>query len=167
MRSFRDYYENKIRQTIKQLNIVAQVLEKSGFKVDHFLGEQFDEPYVYVYNPAQNTSFDGVRLYKIGDKIAYRVCREAKTHPYGNAYSLEIELMFDDLMEEGDSKPEDIGHKVMEMVSKELHTFFEESSKAEKPSAEDERNMDGMGFVNIRNPLGGDYSSMVHAMDKR
>lgn len=167
MRSFRDFYENKVRQSIKQLNIVSQVLEKAGFKVDTFLGEQFDEPYIYVYNPNQNTTFHGVRMYKIGDKIAYRVQRESKTHPYGNAYSLEVELMFDDLMEEGESKPEDIGGKVLQMVAQELHTFFEESAKAEKPNAENEKDLDGMGSVHIRNPLGGDYSSMVHALDNR
>lgn len=165
MRNFRDFYENKTRQSIKQLNIIAQIVEKSGFKVDHFLGEQFDDPYIYIYNPNNNTSFDGVRLYKIGDKIAYRVCREAKTHPYGNAYSLEVELMFDDLMEEGKTKPEDIGGKIIEMIAKELKSFFHESAKAEKPNiSSDDSGI--MGSVHIKNPLGGDYSSMVHSMDK-
>jgi hypothetical protein len=167
MRSFRDFYENKVRLTIKQLNIIAAVMEKAGFRVDHYLGEQFDDPYVYIYNPNQNTSFAGVRLYKIGDKIAYRVQRENKTHPYGMAYSLEVELMFDDLMEEGELKPEKIGEKVMEMVVKEIRAFFEESAEAEHGDEEQEKRDDGLGMVHIRNPLGGDYSSMVHELDKR
>jgi hypothetical protein len=163
MRSFRDFYENKVRLAIKQLNIVAQVVEKAGFKVDHFLDEQFTEPYVFIHNPEQNTSFEGVRLYRIGDKIAYRIQRENKTHPYGNAYTLDVELMFDDLMEEGDHKPEEIGKKVMEMVAKELRTFFKESASAEKDKATEDMGMerDGLGTINVRNPQGGDANSMT------
>lgn len=168
MRSFRDFYENKVRLAIKQLNIVAQVVEKAGFKVDHYLDEQFTDPYVYVHNPNKNTSFEGVRLYRIGDKLAYRVQRENKTHPYGNAYSLDVELMFDDLMEEGKHKPEQIGHKVMEMVAKELRAFFEESAEAEKESNAKEIGAEenGLGAVHVRNPQGGDYSSMTNGLDK-
>jgi hypothetical protein len=169
MRSFRDFYENKVRLAIKQLNIVAQVVEKAGFKVDHFLDEQFDEPYCFVHNPNKNTSFQGVRMYKIGDKIAYRIQRENKTHPYGNAYTLDVELMFDDLMEEGEHKPEQVGQKVMEMVAKELRSFFEESADAEKQkdSKDSDKEQDGLGQVHIRNPQGGDYSSMTNELDKR
>lgn len=169
MRSFRDFYENKVRLAIKQLNIVAQVVEKAGFKVDHFLDQQFEEPYVYIHNPNKSTSFEGVRLYRIGDKLAYRVQRENKTHPYGNAYSLDVELMFDDLMEEGEHKPEAIGQKVMEMVAKELRAFFEESADAEKQKADQEmgKEQDGLGMVSVRNPQGGDYSTMTHELDKR
>lgn len=168
MRSFRDFYENKVRLAIKQLNIVAQVVEKAGFKVDHFLDEQFTEPYVYIHNPNRNTSFEGVRLYRIGDKIAYRVQRENKTHPYGNAYTLDVELMFDDLMEEGEHKPEEIGNKVMEMVTKELRAFFEESAEAEQQRNDQEtgKNPDGLGTVQVRNPQGGDYSTMSNELDK-
>lgn len=166
MRSFRDYYENKVRLAIKQLNIVAQVVEKAGFKVDHFLDEQFQDPYVYVRNPNNNTSFDGVRLYKIGDKLAYRVQRENGTHPYGDAYTLDVELMFDDLMEEGEHKPEHIGNQVMELVAKELRAFFEESAEAEQDKSDQEVDKDGLGMVNIRNPQGGDYSSMTNELDR-
>lgn len=166
MRSFRDFYENKVRIAIKQLNIVAQVVEKAGFKVDHFLDEQFSDPYVYIHNPNRNTSFDGVRLYRIGDKLAYRVQRENKTHPYGNAYTLDVELMFDDLMEEGEHKPETIGHKVMEMVAKELRSFFEESAEIEN-NQEPEKDQNGLGMVQIRNPQGGDYSTMTNELDTR
>ena len=145
-------------------------MEKAGFRVDTFLNEQFDEPYVYIYNPNNNTSFQGVRLYKIGDKIAYRIQRENKTHPYGNAYSLEVELMYDDLVEEGED-PKHVGPKVMEMIITELRSFFEESAEAEKEryqSDDQGTDKDGaLGKVHIRNPLGGDYSSMVHELDKR
>jgi hypothetical protein len=160
MRSFRDFYENKTRLAIKQLNLVAQVCEKAGFRVDHFLDEQFTEPYVYIQNPNQNTSFQGVRLYKIGNKLAYRVQRENNTHPYGNAYTLDVELMFDDIMEEGKHKPEHVGQQVMEMVTKELRGFFEESAEAEKEQADREMNgeKDGMGMVHVRNPQGNDYT---------
>jgi hypothetical protein len=163
MRSFRDFYENKVRLAMKHLNILSKALEHSGFKVDSFLNEQFEEPYVFVYNPNSNTSFQGVRLYKIGDKIAYRIQRENQTHPYGNAYSLEVELMYDDLVEEGED-PKHVGPKVMEMIAKEFKAFFDESAKAEKDRnfTDQNKDNDALGSVHIRNPLGGDYSSMVH-----
>jgi hypothetical protein len=169
MRSFRDFYENKVRQAIKQLNIVAQVIEKAGFKIDHFLDEHFTDPYVYIHNPNNDTSFEGVRLYRIGDKIAYRAQRENKTHPYGNAYTLDVELMFDDLMEEGEMKPEQIGHKVMTMIADELRSFFEESAEAEREEngLDANKQNDTLGQVSIRNPQGGDYSSMTNELDKR
>jgi hypothetical protein len=167
MRSFRDFYENKVRLAMKHLNILSKVMEHSGFKVDSFLNEQFEEPYIFIYNPNSNTSFQGVRVYKIGDKIAYRIQRENQTHPYGNAYSLEVELMFDDLVEEGED-PKHVGSKVMEIITKEFRAFFDESAKAEKERnvADQGAENDALGSVHIRNPLGGDYSSMVHD-DKR
>jgi hypothetical protein len=76
--------------------------------------------------------------------------------------------MFDDLMEEGEHKPEHIGHQVMQMVAKELHAFFEESAEAEQQKATQEidAEKEGLGMVNIRNPQGNDYATMSNELDR-
>jgi hypothetical protein len=101
-------------------------------------------------------------LYKIGDQVAYRVQRENKTHPFGSAYLIDMDGIFNDLMGDGITKKEELGKKVMEEIAKSLHVFFKESAEAEKE--EDKWDGEGgtMGMVHVRNPLGGDYSSQVH-----
>src|SRR3954471_7042360 len=113
MRSFREFLDNKQREAIRHLHILHDVLEKEGFKVKKFLGRRFDESYVYVFNTEKNTSFAGVRLYKLGTSLCYRAQREEETHPYGTAYSLDIEMIFDDLKEDG-LKEAKLGPKLVE-----------------------------------------------------
>src|SRR5690348_4865999 len=129
MRSFREFLDNKQREAIRHLHILMDVLEKEGFKIKSHLGKKFDESYIFVYNPYKNTSFKGVRLYKIGETVCYRVQRDDDTHPYGTAYSLDVEMIFDDLKEDG-LKENKLGRKVSEELSKELKAFFKESAKA-------------------------------------
>jgi len=162
-RSFREFLGAKQRESVRQLHIVQKVLEQGGFKIKDYLGERFDEPYIFVFNPNNDTSFKGVRVYKIGDKIAYRVQRESETHPYGTAYMLDLDGIFNDLMEDG-AKKQELGKKVMETMVKELHAFFDESSTAEKDADNfmGDGSEGGLGMVHVRNPLGGDYSSQVH-----
>jgi GGDEF domain-containing protein len=158
IRSFREFLGGKKREAQRQLHMVMKVLEQSGFKVEDHL-EQFDEPYIFCYNPNKDTSFKGIRLYKIGDQIAYRVQRESKTHPFGTAYMIDMDGIFNDLMGDGVTKKEELGRKVMEEVAKTLRNFFQESAQAEKQ--EDQWDDDAMGQVHVRNALGGDYSSQV------
>lgn len=163
MRTFREFLGNKQREGKRQLHMLQKVLERSGFRVEDFLDEHFDEPYIFCYNPDKNTTFSGVRIYRIGDKIAYRVQRENKTHPFGTAYMLDLDAIFNDLMEDGITKKEELGKKVMEEVAKNLRSFFQESANAEKEDDKwDDQNDGALGMVHVRNPLGGDYSSQVH-----
>lgn len=162
VRSFQDFLGNKKRESRRHLHMIMKVLERNGFKVDNHLGENFDEPYVYCQNPDKNTTFKGVRLYKIGDKLAYRVQRESETHPFGTAYLLDLDGIFNDLMSDGITKKEQLGQKVMEEVANNLRAFFKESAAAEKQEDQWDDEDGSMGMVHVRNPLGGDYSSQVH-----
>jgi hypothetical protein len=159
MQSFREFVDNKQRQAIKHMHLLGKLLETSGFNVKDYAKSHFAEAYLYVYNPFKNTSFDGVRIYNIGDKLAYRVQREHDTHPYGTAYALDIDLIYEDYVDEGEKE---IAQKVLETVANELRAFFKESSRAEKALEKGDMDRDGaLGMVYIRNPLGGDYSNMV------
>lgn len=162
MRTFRDFLGGKKREAIRQLNMVEEVLKRGGFRVESFLNEQFDEPYIYCYNPNRDTTFKGVRVYRIGDKIAYRVQRESETHPFGTAYILDMDSIFNDLMSDGVTKKIELGHKLMEEIVQNIRAFFKESAEAEREEEQWDDDGDSMGMVHVRNPLGGDYSSQVH-----
>ncbi len=164
MRTFRQFLGGKIRENKRQLHMIKKVLEHGGFRVEDFLDEdQFvDEPYIYCHNPQKDTSFKGVRVYKIGDKLAYRVQRESKTHPFGTAYILDMDGIFNDLMGDGITKKEHLGNKMMQEIIHNLKSFFQESAAAEREEDKWDDDGDSMGMVHVRNPLGGDYSSQVH-----
>lgn len=164
IRTFSEYLDKKQRDTLKHLGIVKKLLERNGMKVESFLDtDKDDEPYIFCYNPSRNTSFDGVRIYKIGSSIAFRIQKENQTHPYGKAYPLQIEEMFNDMVGEKDADQKEVGQKVIELVAKEIKKFFERSVEAEK----DERRSSIDGYMNAGNVLvrttGTDYSSLVHS----
>jgi hypothetical protein len=161
-RTFREFLGGKRREAKRQLHMVQEVLKRGGFRVEDFLDERFDDPYVFCHNPKKDTSFKGVRIYKIGDKLAYRVQRESTTHPFGTAYIIDMDAIFNDLTADGITKKEHIGHKLMEEVIQSIRAFFKESAEAERQEDKWDDDGDTMGMVHVRNPLGGDYSSQVH-----
>lgn len=160
METFIEFVDKKEREAKKHLKIVKKLLESQGMKVADHLKE--DDPYIFVSNPGQNITFDGIRLYKIGSQLAFRIQKEEKTHPFGKAYPLPIEDMFNDLMSDH-HKPEVAGKKVIEAVTEEVKRFFIKSAEAEKDlrGAEIGGNPDPMNRIAIRS-TGTDYSNMVY-----
>ncbi len=161
-KTFGDFIDKKQRDSLKQLKLIEQLLASQGFNVDDFLKEGNEEdPYIFVYNPNKNTSFDGVRIYKIGDVIAFRIQKESETHPYGEAYSLDIEKMFDDLMSEEEMDQINAGKLIIKAVAKELKSFFAKSEEAESDSR--------MGMITqpedsaVIRSTGTDYSSLIYS----
>ena len=161
IRTFREFLGNKKLKDKKHLRIISAILKKGGFKVDEFLNSNFENSYIYCYNPNNNTSFKGVRIYIIGEEVSYRVQRDKDTHPYGRAYLIDLDGMFNNFMEDGSVEKEKLGNKMIKEILKCLRTFFKESSKAEKDEGK-WNDTESMGMISIRNPLGGDYSSLVH-----
>lgn len=163
IKTFTDFLDKKQRDSLKQLEIVQKVLERNGMRVENFLDiDKNEDPYIFCLNPSRNTSFDGVRIYKIGETLAFRIQKENKTHPYGKAYALKVEEIFNDLMGEEEIDQKKAGMKVIELIGKELKKFFEKSQDAE--TDERQHNVDGdlnAGNVLIR-ATGTDYSSLVY-----
>lgn len=162
-KSFGEFIDKKKRESIRQLTLLKQVLEGGGLKVDNFLTVESDEePYVFCLNPSKNGSFSGIRIYKIGDQLAFRVQKENKTHPYGAAYPLPIEEMFNDFLSDEGTDQSQAGKKVMDAVVKEIRRFFERSLGAERHERDKsiESGKNG-GDVAIRS-TGTDYSSLVY-----
>lgn len=131
-RSFGEFVDKKKREAFRQLRLIEKLLVTKGFNVENYLNEESRDPYIFCWNPARNTSFEGIRIYKIGDILAFRIQKESETHPFGSAYQLKIEEMFDDLMGEEGMTEQEAGKRVMEAVSCEVRRFFEKSEKAEE-----------------------------------
>ena len=163
-KSFGDFVDKKKRDSLRQLGLIRQMLERQGMKVDNFLENHEEEPYIFCFNPTRNGSFDGVRIYKIGDIISFRIQKENKTHPYGAAYAMPIEDMFQDFLSDEDIDEVAAGKKVMESVSKEIRKFFDKSVEAERDERDkmiDQDNSNGAGSVMVKTS-GTDYSSLVY-----
>lgn len=159
MKDFGTFLDKKARDKVKQLKIVSEILSRGGFHSQPFL-EGIGDPYVYVRNPDTSSSFGGIRIYKIGDTIAYRIQRRPDSNPYGKAYELNIEEMFNDLISD-DYGEEKAGKKVMQGVIGEIRKFFNDSTNADR----DLRNAD-TSVVDATNRIiigagGTDYSNNV------
>jgi hypothetical protein len=161
MRTFYEFIDRKTRQDRKHLRIIKKMLESHGIEVKSFLDEQ-DDPYIFAVAPNRSLSFDGIRIYKIGGNVAYRIQREDRTPPDGKSYPLNIEDMFEDFMAD-DIKQDEAGKRVINTVVYEVKTFFDKSLEAEK---EVERgDFDTMGDPLDRTMIpttGTDYSSKLH-----
>jgi hypothetical protein len=133
MKHFLEFIDQKTREARRQLTLIRRILEQKGMEAEALLddlGEE-DEPYVFVKAPNENLSFHGIRIYKVGDNIAYRVVKEKDTQPYGKAFPLEVEEMFEDLI--GDRMNEEIaGKRVMEAICGEVEKFFQKCVRAEQ-----------------------------------
>lgn len=158
MKSFLEFVDKRTRQTKKQLEIIKRVLEKSGMSVVDFLEEE--EPHIFLKG-SKNLSFEGVRIYKIGGEIVFRVQKEEKTHPYGRAYPIDVEEMYDDILSD-EMNEEKAGKEVMKSISEEMKKFFNRSDKAEKEirSIEFDKSSDSMGKV-LASSTGTDYANQV------
>jgi hypothetical protein len=131
MRSFGEFVDKKTRRFKKHLKLIEQMLQKNNWTVkNHLDGE--DEPYLFLATPGAKSSFGGIRIYQTGESVAYRIQKEEDTHPYGKAYKLNIQEMYDDLVSEEDMTELKAAKEVIEAVIKELDGFFEKSLIAEK-----------------------------------
>lgn len=154
MQRFVEFVDRKQRESRRQLRIVKKILERGDFDVKgHFEG---DEPFVWVKSNNKKLPFEGVRVYQIGDQIAYRVQNLEGTEPYGRAYPLNIEQMFNDFMGENMSE-EKAGERVIKAVVNEIEKFFKKSAEATEEIRTGQK--DGVGT--IVKTGGTDYSAMV------
>lgn len=157
--TFVEFVDRKQRETIKQLEIVKGILRHADMQVASFIHSKHDDPYIFVYNPTGGTNF-GIRIYKIGEQLAYRIQRREKTHPYGQASPLDIETIWDDLKSDGKSSEEAV-HEIVKAVADELKDYFKQSSKASKELRKNSNDEGPLGTVQVSGNTGTDYSDKV------
>jgi hypothetical protein len=163
--TFGAFLDKKKREAVKQLGLIDKLLRSQGMKVENYLKEE-DDPYIFCFNPSRMSSFDGIRIYKVGDNIAFRVQKESRTHPFGKSYPLDLEAMYNDLLTDEGVNEGQAGKKIIEAVAKELTQFFEKSMEAEKEmrmrTLDDEQSA---GQVAAR-PQVTDFGNMIYAQNK-
>lgn len=161
MRNFVEFIDHKHREAVTQLETLKNVLENNNFKVRAFL-ENKDGAYLYVSSPI-NLSFGGIRIYKIGDDFAYRICQRDTTQPYGEAYSLSIEKMIKDFAEDDKINENDILSKIEKSIVAEINNFFKQSFEAEQKQFDSPNGASGQ--IAIRT-ISSDYSSTMTSNDR-
>lgn len=124
---FSTFVDKKTDKARKELEVLRDVLKEAGMAVKDFLKES--DPYIYVPSTKKSLDFGGVRVYKIGSGMAYRIQNESDTHPYGASYPLDIEGMFRDLISE--MGEEEAAKKIKKAVVEEFSHFFAKSLKAQ------------------------------------
>lgn len=162
MSLFLEFIDKKERDAIYHLKILKSLFEKQGFKVVARIKD--DDPYIFVQNSDNNGDFGGIRIYEIGDIISFRVQKDPDTQPYGKAYELDVETMFEDLLEDH-KDPKKAGKALIGSLTKELKRFFEKSAKAEKElSADDAALSPSNPMTRIINRVGAgaSYGSLVN-----
>lgn len=132
MRHFKEFINEKGRTAKSELDIVQKVLVAKGVKAVSRYDEEGEDSEPYVFVPTDGElSFGGLRIYKVGNHIAYRIQKEEDTQPFGRAYPLEIEEMYNDLVSD-DMDENKAGKRVMEAIVGEIQRFLERSKKAER-----------------------------------
>jgi hypothetical protein len=163
--TFGAFLDKKKREAVKQLGLLEKLLQSQGMKVESYLKEE-DDPYIFCFNPSRMGSFDGIRIYKIGDNIAFRIQKESRTHPFGKSYPLDVEAMYNDLLTDEGANQEEAGKKIIESVAKEINRFFEKSMEAEKEirmsTLDDEQSA---GQINAK-PQVTDFGNMIYAQNR-
>jgi hypothetical protein len=158
---FSSFLDKREREAKEHLTILKKVLEKEHMEVSDHLHDE--KPYLFVKDSERNCSFDGIRIYVIGDSVAFRIQKEDDTHPYGKAYGLDVEGMYYDLI--SDKMDEDkAGTKMVKAIVTEIKKFFEKSAEAERDlrASELDGSGDPMGRVLVKS-TGTDYSQMVQS----
>lgn len=152
---FLEFVNSKSRKAKKHLQVLKDILRLSDFNVVDMTEES--DPYIFVKTPNDNLSFGGVRVYEIGGEIAYRAQNELSTEPFGCAFLLPVNKIYEDLIGEDDSKEkEKSAEKLAEEISKELKLFFKKNVEAEKRDVK----RDPIGTINARSG-GTDYASSI------
>ena len=156
MQIFLEFIDRKQREAKRQLRLIEKALRKAKLHVYSHIEDEDEDPHLFVKANNKKLSFEGIRIYHIGDGIAYRVQKLEKTEPYGKSYSLDADEMFNDFMGEGMDDKE-AAEKVINEIGKEIKKFFHKSAKAEEKLRTGQK--DGVGM--IVKTGGSDYSSTV------
>lgn len=160
METFLEFVNKNKRDGKRHLTILEKVFQRGNMTVKPFMDE--DNPYIYVAAPTKEMSFGGVRVYQIGDTIAYRIQKQENTEPFGRPYLLDVEEMYEDFMAD-DIKEDEAAKRIVQAVADEVSRFFRKSKEAERDfqDVEFDKQTDGMGKIVLK-PTGTDYSNTVY-----
>lgn len=152
---FFDYINRKLLNSKRKLKIIHKILDQAKIK-SKLRTKNTDDPHVFVYSTNDNCDFEGIRIYPIGRSIAFKIQNRSDTHPYGKAYLLDFENVYNTFMSEKDSEEEKAGSKVIKYFVEEIKKFFDVSAEAQNNVDKNDKKL------MFRNS-GTDYSSNLYS----
>jgi hypothetical protein len=152
---FFDYISRRLLSSKRKLRIIHKILEQENIK-NKLSVKNTDDPHLFVYSTDDNCEFEGIRIYPIGRNIAFKIQNRSDTHPYGKAYLLDFENIFNTFMSDKDAEEEKAGKSVIKYFIEEIKEFF-------KLSAEAQNNTDKSDNKLMMRNTGTDYSANVYS----
>lgn len=169
MITFLEYINRTDDTVVRRLKLLKRALEQGGFLVKDFALAE-DDPHVFVYSLPKVSTFEGVRFYIYGDTLAFRPQKKVDTEPYGEAYSFNIQDMFDDMMMDYGDDKQDVNKPVKECLKKmaqEIRTYFIKSKTSEeelvKIQLSDIDDKDSKSDGIVINTTGTDYATRIYS----
>lgn len=154
--TFSSFLNKQERKEKKNLKIFSNIAENNGMKIEKFYEER--KPYIFIHSDVP-LDFGGIRAYAQDQSIVFRCQDEKDTEPYGKAYKIDVENIYNDFLSEGDSVDEEEAAKqTAESMIEEVKSFFNKSKKAEteikvRQMNEPEDQLDNYaGIANINSP---------------
>lgn len=126
MSIFSDYLKSRNYSGRRKLAIFAEVMRRADLHVI----PRFDgaEPHLFVSRGPDRT---GVRIYEIGDRLAFRVQDLPDGEPHGRAFGIDVQRLFEEIIEEIDDKtPENAAWLLLGELGNAMKSFFADSIKA-------------------------------------
>jgi len=151
---FSSFLDKKANEMKRQLKIIKEIVSESEMKVDDGLDHK--DPYLFVSSNEKGIDF-GIRIYKVGSDLAYRIQRRKDTQPYGEAYPLNLESGFADLVSEMDEN--EAAEKIKKALVNDIKLFFKKSYEAHNDLLSSGTN-DGTGRIIISSGNGDLSNSM-------
>lgn len=171
MKTFLEYSIHRVREhDPDKLKLLLAALTKAGLFVTDKTHEEKD-PHLFVQAIPQPEEFEGIRIYILGNICAYRVQKLRDTEPYGKAYLLDLQGMYDDSIKQLGTKG-DKKFYVEDLIKKlgaKLKKFYIDSIKDEDEYLQSQLDGDDrtdIGGAMIAPTNGGDYANKVTADSK-
>lgn len=160
--TFLEFLELKSRTSSKELEVISKVLKRFGMDVKLF-DENNDDVYLYV-SSKKDTTFGGIRVYKIGESFAFRIQQQEDTHPYGKPYVFDIPQMYEDILIDCEMDEKKAANELAKEIAETIRKFFVNSLKAEEETGAKkiEKDKDPLGSVMVRS-TGTDYASQMQS----
>jgi hypothetical protein len=173
MLTFLEYSIHRVReQQPKKLGLLLKSIKSAGLvAIDHTDDEK--DPHIFVRAHPQPEEFQGIRLYILGHIVAFRSQKLEDTAPYGKAYLLDMQKIYEDLLEEEDPKNEEEKKetlkKLVRIIGDKIRKYWSDTIEDEEEQLQDE--LGGMERTDIGGAMlapayGNDYSSAVYNSTK-
>ena len=170
MQTFLEYAIHRVRQNEpKKLKNLYKLLKQGGLVVIDRSHVEHD-PHLWVQAHPKPEEFDGIRVYLLGNICAFRVQKLETTEPYGKSYLMDLQKMYDDIIEDmGDKafeEPDKAMKRLIKEVADKIRKFYYDSIKDEEEFLQTQ--LDGpvrsdIGGATILPNSGFDYSSAVYS----